>query len=108
MPVILYKRQREILDFVTQYIQLHGFSPTLGEIAKCLGVSSLATVHEHLQSMIGKGIFKKKSGGSRGLDIADVSHVINYDIPAAYEDYVHRIGRTGRGNKKGKALTFIG
>ncbi len=45
---------------------------------------------------------------ARGLDIADVTHVINYDIPATYDDYVHRIGRTGRGDKKGKALTFIG
>jgi ATP-dependent RNA helicase RhlE len=44
---------------------------------------------------------------ARGLDIADVTHVINYDIPATYDDYVHRIGRTGRANKKGKALTFI-
>ena len=44
---------------------------------------------------------------ARGLDIQDVSHVINYDIPEAYEDYVHRIGRTGRANKRGTALTFI-
>lgn len=44
---------------------------------------------------------------ARGLDIADVSHVINYDIPETYDDYVHRIGRTGRGDKKGKALTFV-
>ncbi len=44
---------------------------------------------------------------ARGLDIADVSHVINYDIPATYDDYIHRIGRTGRAGKTGKALTFI-
>ncbi len=44
---------------------------------------------------------------SRGLDIDDVTHVINFDQPASYEDYVHRIGRTGRADKKGKALTFI-
>jgi superfamily II DNA/RNA helicase len=44
---------------------------------------------------------------ARGLDIDSVSHVINYDIPATYDDYVHRIGRTGRGKKKGEALTFI-
>ncbi len=45
---------------------------------------------------------------ARGLDIPDVSHVINFDVPATYDDYVHRIGRTGRGNKKGIALTLIG
>jgi superfamily II DNA/RNA helicase len=44
---------------------------------------------------------------ARGLDIANVSHVINYDLPQSYEDYIHRIGRTGRGNQYGKALTFI-
>ncbi|MSU54923.1 MAG: DEAD/DEAH box helicase [Candidatus Taylorbacteria bacterium] len=44
---------------------------------------------------------------ARGLDIANVSHVINFDIPATYDDYVHRIGRTGRAGKTGKALTFV-
>lgn len=44
---------------------------------------------------------------ARGLDISAVTHVINFDLPATYEDYIHRIGRTGRGDKLGKALTFI-
>lgn len=44
---------------------------------------------------------------ARGIDVTGVSYVINFDIPATYEDYVHRIGRTGRGGKGGKALTFI-
>ncbi|KKP61352.1 MAG: ATP-dependent RNA helicase RhlE [Candidatus Roizmanbacteria bacterium GW2011_GWA2_34_18] len=44
---------------------------------------------------------------ARGLDIANVSHVINYDIPQTYEDYIHRIGRTGRANLSGTALTFV-
>ena len=43
---------------------------------------------------------------SRGLDIPNVSHVINYDLPESYEAYIHRIGRTGRADKKGVALTF--
>lgn len=44
---------------------------------------------------------------ARGLDIPDVTHVINYELPENYEDYIHRIGRTGRGSKKGNALTFV-
>ncbi len=44
---------------------------------------------------------------SRGIDIEDVTHVINYDAPTSYDDYVHRIGRTGRAGKKGIALTFV-
>lgn len=44
---------------------------------------------------------------SRGLDIDNVSHVINYDQPETYDDYVHRIGRTGRAGRKGLALTFV-
>ena len=44
---------------------------------------------------------------ARGLDIPNVSHVINFDVPATYDDYVHRIGRTGRAGKTGTALTFV-
>lgn len=44
---------------------------------------------------------------ARGLDIKDVSHVINYDVPQNVEDYIHRIGRTGRAGKKGHAIVFV-
>lgn len=44
---------------------------------------------------------------ARGIDIDDISHVINYDMPQTYEDYIHRIGRTGRAQKIGQALTFV-
>lgn len=44
---------------------------------------------------------------ARGIDVRDISHVINYDLPATYDDYVHRIGRTGRGGDRGTALTFV-
>jgi ATP-dependent RNA helicase RhlE len=43
---------------------------------------------------------------SRGIDVAGVSHVVNFDVPVVYEDYVHRIGRTGRAFHDGKAITF--
>ncbi|AKD57780.1 DEAD/DEAH box helicase [Spirosoma radiotolerans] len=44
---------------------------------------------------------------ARGIDVAEVSHVINFDLPLIYEDYVHRIGRTGRANRSGEAITFL-
>jgi ATP-dependent RNA helicase RhlE len=45
---------------------------------------------------------------ARGIDVDDVSHVINYDPPQSYDDYIHRIGRTGRAGKQGTAVTFVG
>lgn len=44
---------------------------------------------------------------ARGIDVSDITHVINYSLPQTYDDYVHRIGRTGRAGKTGQALTFI-
>jgi ATP-dependent RNA helicase RhlE len=44
---------------------------------------------------------------ARGIDVTEVSHVINFDVPLIYEDYVHRIGRTGRANHQGNAMTFV-
>ncbi|MDQ2681354.1 MAG: DEAD/DEAH box helicase [Candidatus Eremiobacteraeota bacterium] len=44
---------------------------------------------------------------ARGIDIVDLGHVVNYDVPAVPDDYVHRIGRTGRASAKGDAITFV-
>lgn len=44
---------------------------------------------------------------ARGIDVTQVSHVVNFDVPLIYEDYVHRIGRTGRANEEGNAITFV-
>ncbi|MBI5644522.1 DEAD/DEAH box helicase [Candidatus Kaiserbacteria bacterium] len=44
---------------------------------------------------------------ARGIDVEGISHVINYEIPTTFDDYVHRIGRTGRAGKRGMALTFV-
>lgn len=71
MPITLYKRQKQILDFIAQYIQKFGTSPTLQEIADSLGVSSLATVHEHLQTLTKKGVIRRFEGAVRGIELLD-------------------------------------
>ena len=71
MPVTLYKRQKQILDFISQFIQGSGFSPTLQQIADAIGVSSLATVHEHLEAMEKKKIIKRYEGAVRGIEVID-------------------------------------
>lgn len=71
MPITLYRRQKQILSFIKQYIDKYGYSPTLAEIAESIGVSSLATVHEHLQALVMKGVIKKFEGAVRGIEVLD-------------------------------------
>ncbi|MCR4283983.1 MAG: DEAD/DEAH box helicase [Parcubacteria group bacterium] len=94
----------------------HGVEKLYATLAKKgLRVESIHGDKNHSKRQRALGLFKDNRAkilvatdvAARGLDIDNVSHVINFDIPATYEDYVHRIGRTGRGNKKGKALTFV-
>ncbi len=70
-PITLYKRQKQILDFISQYIQINGFSPTLQEIADAMNLSSLATVHEHLEALVKKQVIRKYEGAIRGIEILD-------------------------------------
>lgn len=69
MAPIIYKRQGQILDFIRQYIQSTGSAPTLRQIAEAIGVSSLATVHEHLTTLEDKGLIKRKGGKTRTIEL---------------------------------------
>jgi len=70
MAPIIYKRQGQILDFIRQHIQTTGSAPTLKQIAIAIGVSSLATVHEHLEALEQKGLIKRKQGKVRAIELS--------------------------------------
>ncbi len=65
----LTKRQREILDFLNDFIQQHGYAPSLEEIGRRFGLSSLATVHKHLTNLQEKGFIKRAWNRSRSVEM---------------------------------------
>lgn len=69
MPATLYQRERALLDFITQFIQRYGYSPTLKEMGDAMGIGSPATVHEHVERLRNKGYIKKLDGTARGLEV---------------------------------------
>jgi ATP-dependent RNA helicase RhlE len=90
------KLAKVLNDFGIKSDSIHG-DKTHGSRQKALTLFK----QSHVQALVATDV------AARGLDISGVTHVINFEIPATYDDYVHRIGRTGRGGKKGKALTFV-
>ncbi len=84
MAPVVYKRQGQILDYIKQYIQSNGSAPTLRLIADAIGVSSLATVHEHLTTLEKKGLIKRKIGKTRAIEITKAvpgSDVEGMEVP---------------------------
>ena len=65
----LTRRQKELLDYLDDYIREHGFAPTLEETGRHFGLSSLATVHKHLTNLERKGLIRRSSGRSRALEV---------------------------------------
>jgi ATP-dependent RNA helicase RhlE len=109
-------RQKE-LDSVLVFTRTkHGADKVVRKLDS-EGISSLAMHSEKSQGQRTDALDQFKKGtirvlvatdiAQRGLDIAGISHVINYDVPAQAEDYVHRIGRTGRAAATGDAFTFM-
>ncbi len=71
MAPILYNKERQALEFIAQYIQRHGYAPTLVEIAEGIGVNAVSTVHEHLEKLIQKGFIKKSPGFERSIELIE-------------------------------------
>ena len=65
----LTKRQREILDYLNDFIQQHGYAPSLEEIGRRFGLSSLATVHKHMTNLETKGFIKRSWNRSRSVEL---------------------------------------
>ena len=65
----LTKRQREILDYLSEFIQQHGYAPSLEEVGRRFGLSSLATVHKHLTNLQEKGFIKRAWNRSRSVEL---------------------------------------
>lgn len=79
MTPVLYQKERKVLDFIVQYIQRRGYSPTLQEIADGCGLKSPATVHEHIWYLIKKGYLKKSEGVSRSIEV--VKEIVGISDP---------------------------
>ncbi len=69
MASTLYPKERQLLEFITQFIQRYGYAPTLKEMGAAVGIGSVATVHEHISRLRDKGFVKKLDGTARGLEI---------------------------------------
>jgi len=65
----LTKRQKQMVDFLEQYISQHGYAPTLAEVGEYFGLSSLATVHKHLRNLEQKGVIRREHNHSRALEV---------------------------------------
>jgi len=63
------RRQKEVLDFLSQFVQQNGYSPSYEEIARGLGLSSLATVHKHITNLQNKGLLQRAHNRSRSIDV---------------------------------------
>ena len=66
----LTKRQKDVLDFLAEFVRDNGYSPSFEEIAENLGLSSLATVHKHISTLEAKGYLRRNFNQSRSLEVS--------------------------------------
>ncbi|MBU6374280.1 MAG: DEAD/DEAH box helicase [Alphaproteobacteria bacterium] len=101
---IIFCNRKTDVDVVAKSLQRHGFNaaPIHGDLEQRVRMQTLDRFKQgELQLLVASDV------AARGLDIPDVSHVFNYEPPRHADDYVHRIGRTGRAGRKGEAFTLV-
>ena len=101
---IIFCNRKSNVDIVAKSLKKHGMdaAPIHGDLDQSVRTRVLDGFREgNLKFLVASDV------AARGLDVPDVSHVINYDVPIHAEDYVHRIGRTGRAGRDGKAITIV-
>src|SRR5580698_2181621 len=101
---IVFCNRKSEVDIVAKSLKKHGFdaSPIHGDLEQSLRTRTLDAFRKgDLKLLVASDV------AARGLDIPDVSHVFNYDVPHHADDYVHRIGRTGRAGKNGDSITLV-
>lgn len=102
--VMIFTRTKDIADNVFNFIDRKGLGPARVIHSNKGQNSRINAVNEFREGAI--RVLVSTDVTARGIDITNVSHVINFDVPVLYEDYVHRIGRTGRAFQDGTAITF--
>src|SRR5690606_13494838 len=102
--IVFCNRKRDV-DVVARSLERHGYSAAAihGDLPQSERMATLRRFRDgELRLLVASDV------AARGLDIPDVSHVFNFDPPNSPDDYVHRIGRTGRAGKKGASITIAG
>jgi ATP-dependent RNA helicase RhlE len=102
--VLIFTRTKEVADNVFKYLDRKNLGPVRVIHSNKGQNTRINAVNDFKEGKL--RILVSTDVTARGIDVIKVSHVINFDVPILYEDYVHRIGRTGRAFQEGKALTF--
>jgi ATP-dependent RNA helicase RhlE len=103
--VMIFTRTKSNADAVSKYIDRKQLGPVRVVHSNKSQNTRINAVNEFKEG--GLRVLVTTDVTARGIDVTKVSHVINFDVPILYEDYVHRIGRTGRAFQEGKAITLV-
>ena len=103
--VVIFARTRDNANNVFRFIERKGLGPARVIHSNKGQNTRINAVNEFKEGNL--RVLVSTDVTARGIDVSRVSHVINFDVPVVHEDYVHRIGRTGRAFEEGQAITFV-